>query len=94
MTGERPRIPTPQRLLLALLMGVPFAVALFLLVLALATGKAMVLAFGWLGLQLIGYWMFIPRVTLHPLHPMIAALIAIHWLGAAFILFFLMRGGA
>lgn len=92
-TRSRVRAPLASRLLLFLLMGIPFAVALFLLVLALSTGMATTLAFGWLGLQAFGYLVLIPRVGLHPLHPMLASQIAIHWLATAFVLFFLMRGG-
>ncbi len=95
--GDRDRAPKAaplrNRLLTIVLMGVPFVVALFLLVLALSTGMALALAFGWLAVQLVGYIFLIPRVGLYPLRPVLAAQIVIHWLGTAFVLYFLFGGG-
>lgn len=88
-----PKTPAAQRLLIILLMAVPFLVACFLFVLAIATGMAQALAFGWLAMQILGYLILIPRLGLYPLKPMLASQIAIHWLGTAFVLYFLITGG-
>ena len=61
------RAPLRHRMWVIVLIALPMIGALLFLLLALATGKALYLAVGWIVLQLAGYSLVVSRHWLFPI---------------------------